>query len=192
MLQRDLKYVQKYSECARSRHLIECDGRVMIGHGLVNYLNSTAVFHSVLKRFVRTEWCRNAAEIFTMEVKIISKTGKEAQQSRLNGKTKLIIFCNCQCLVQLCSFLEVTQSIKNAACPCTASTLSSAKETTETQTVSLQRSSSRSFSRKTKLQWLHNYAMSLSLSGRLLLLKKLKITLKDIYLNKHKQYKKNH
>jgi len=81
----------------------------MTVHGLVNCLNSVAVLHSVLSRFVRTELCRNAAYFVTMEVKLISKIGKEEQQNRSNWKTMLINFCNCQGLVQSSSFLEVTR-----------------------------------------------------------------------------------
>jgi len=62
-----------------------------------------------------------------MEVKIISKIGKEEQQSRSNWKTMLIIFCKYQGLVQSSSFLEVTWWIKNDACPFKESTKSRKK-----------------------------------------------------------------
>jgi len=60
MCHRGFKYAQKHLECARNRPLNKCDNHATIVHGLVNCLNSVAVFHLVLSRFVRTELCRNA------------------------------------------------------------------------------------------------------------------------------------
>jgi len=55
------KYAQEHLECACNRPLNKCDNNATIVHCLINCLNSVAVFHSVLLRFVRTELCRNAA-----------------------------------------------------------------------------------------------------------------------------------
>lgn len=112
------KYAQKHLECARNRPLNKCDNNAMIVHCLVNCLNSVAVFHSVLLHFVRTELCWNAAQTFTMEVNIISKTGKKrATTEQIELEDHAYNFLNCQSLVQSSSFLEVTCWIKNASCP---------------------------------------------------------------------------
>jgi hypothetical protein len=111
----DFNYTRtEHSACANNRPWDECDTHAMVVNGLVNCLYSNPIFYSVPSSFVRIEWSRNVAKIFTMGIKIISKTRKEAQRSRSKWRAMLIICCNCQGLVQSSSFLEVTRRVKNA------------------------------------------------------------------------------